>query len=170
MRKEYERLKRRPFLMPVWLTVVGAVVLVGAGLWTVLAASTTLVVVVPAESPERARVVAGYLVSGGREAGRVPEAVVAADSAAARAYAERLGAALGLAPVFAPSGDPGALVALLVGRHRGGHVILAAEPADLKSTLARLGVADAEVPSPGEVALVAVPRFSRPAGLRLTVP
>ena len=46
MRKEYASLRRRMFLTPVWILVVGGAIAIAVAAWTVLAASTTLVVVV----------------------------------------------------------------------------------------------------------------------------
>jgi len=45
MHKEYANLRRRPFLTPVWLTVFGALVLIGLLAWGVLSASTTTIFV-----------------------------------------------------------------------------------------------------------------------------
>jgi len=45
MHKEYANLRRRPFLTPVWLTVLGALVLLVLLAWGVLSASTTTIFV-----------------------------------------------------------------------------------------------------------------------------
>lgn len=48
MHKEYAKLRRRPFLTPVWLTIVGVAVLLVLAAGAVLSASTTTVYVVRA--------------------------------------------------------------------------------------------------------------------------
>lgn len=45
MRKEYAKLRRRPFLTPVWLTAVGGLVALALLGWAVLSASTTTIYV-----------------------------------------------------------------------------------------------------------------------------
>jgi 2,3-bisphosphoglycerate-dependent phosphoglycerate mutase len=45
MHKEYAKLRRRPFLTPVWLTVLGAFIAVALLAWAVLSASTTTIFV-----------------------------------------------------------------------------------------------------------------------------
>lgn len=169
MRKEYDRLKRRPLLMPVWLSVLAGAIVMGAGLWMVLAASTTVLVIVPAEAAERARVIATTFAGSGAVAGEGIDALIAADSAPSRAYAERLGAALGLAPELAIASDPDKLAERALGRKRGGRILVVAEAEACHRLIEalRVGVAG---PHPGEVVIVAVPRFSRPAALRLTLP
>ena len=45
MQKEYRSLRRRPFLAPVWIFALAALLALAAAAWAVYAASTTLIVV-----------------------------------------------------------------------------------------------------------------------------
>ena len=168
MRKQYERLKRRPFLMPVWLTVLSAALIAGAGLWTLLAASTTVVIVVPAAPEARADALARLLDSTGTTP-RV-EALVAGDSVAVRARATALAARLDLAATMSVANSPTALARAALVANRGGRVVVVAASGDCPAVIDRLTGIEVGAPRAGEVFVVAMPRFSRPALLRLVVP
>lgn len=168
MRKQYERLRRRPFLMPVWLTVVAVALVATAALWTLLAASTTLVIVVPAAGTARLDALV-RLLDAGQGTPRI-EALVAADDPTVRAAATALAARLGLTARMAVGDRPASLARAALAAHRGGRVVVVAASRDGGSVVTALSGLEAGELRDGEVLLVAVPRFSRPTLMRLSVP
>jgi hypothetical protein len=183
MRKEYTSLRRRPFLTPVWLIALAAVLTAAAGIWALGAASTTMVIVVPAsrggELPDlvvaalgetRAALLAPLLAAGERASPTRPDALIVTQSVAATALAEPLARHLGLTPVTMPAGDPRRLAGAALGSPRGRRVLVVSDEAEVPA-LVRALAGDGSLAVPAHAAvIVAIPRFSRPAVLGLALP
>ena len=182
MPKEYATLRRRPFLTPVWLSVLAAAgVLLAAG-WALRAASTTVVVVVPAsrsaDMPDlvvaalgetRAALLGAVLGVDGAPDTR-PQALVTTQAVTATSLAQPLARRLGLTLSTVAAGAPDRLAWTLLAQHRGERVIAVAEQAEVEALVHTLaGSQTLNVPAHA-VVVVAIPRFSRPAVLSLSMP
>jgi hypothetical protein len=165
MAKEYASLRRRPFLTPLWLWMwssAAVLLLVGASLWAVRDAPTTLLVLVavPESSagPPAARINEMF----GTAAGASVAAVVADPSV--RATAESLAAGLHapLTMLDSRNADLGSVAA----RYRGQKLLVLVPSAAIPALIDRY--------APGapraSAYLIAVPRFSRAALLPLSLP
>jgi hypothetical protein len=165
MAKEYASLRRRPFLTPLWLWLwssAAVILLVGASLWAVRDAPTTLMVLVAvpessanlptARINELLRTVAGASL-----------ATVVADPAV-KSSAETLAAALRVPLAMLDSRGPD--LRSVAARYRGQRLLVVLPPAEVLSLIDRY----APGTPPANAYLVAVPRFSRAAFLPLSPP
>lgn len=174
MAREYATLRRRPFLTPVWLTVLAAACVLSATFWLVHVASTTMVVVVSATgAPAGARAEQLAPLLGSRSVGGSgghPSALYAATDPAAVALAQALAPRM-LLPVETRDGDPDAVAGRVLGEQRGARVVLVVPAADVPAVIAALvGSRGKEAVAAGAMAVIAVPRFGRPALLFLGTP
>jgi phosphohistidine phosphatase SixA len=127
---------RRPFLAPVWLTMLAIVCALGVAVAVYLSALTTVVVLVrPAEkeagtiddpplSPDgeqRAQVLAQML--GERTGVGHLDAIFVSDSRRAQQVIQPLAERLGKQPVVIPSGDIGSIANRIIRGHDGGIVL-----------------------------------------------
>ena len=127
---------RRPFLAPVWLTMLAVVCALGVAVAVYLSALTTVVVLVrPAEkeagtiddpplSPDgeqRAQVLA-QMVGETTGVGRL-DAIFVSDSRRAQQVIRPLAERLGKEPVVIPSGDIGSIASRITRGHDGGTVL-----------------------------------------------
>jgi broad specificity phosphatase PhoE len=187
MRKEYASLRRRPFLTPVWLLALAGVLALGIAAWAVLAASTTVVVVMrhaekaadgtqdPPLSPaglERAGRVAAIFGGGPREL--AIDAIFVTQWRRTGATAAPLATRLGVPMVTVQAQDLKELEARILRDYRGRRVLVVAHSdtvPELVHDLAR----GAEIPITGDgeygtTYVIAIPRWSRPAVLRVSLP
>jgi broad specificity phosphatase PhoE len=187
MRKEYASLRRRPFLAPVWLLGVAALIAVAVAGWAVLADSTTLVVVTrhaektadPIPDPplapagvERAARLA-QLLGAGRH-GLAIDAVFVTQWQRTHATAAPLVSRLGVPLIEVRDDDIAGLRARILGEYRGRRVLVIAHSDTVGEIVAALAKGG-PVPAIGEVGygqafVVAIPRFSRPTVLELALP
>ncbi len=187
MQKEYRSLRRRPFLAPVWIFALAALLALAAAAWAVYAASTTVVVVMrhaekaagagedPPLSPEglaRAeRLAATFGVADGA---RAIDAIFVSDKVRTAQTARPLATRLGAPVVILPAGDLGALKARIFDGYRGKRVLVVAHSNTVPEIVKRLADGAAVPPIAedeyGTAYVVAVPRWSRPAVLRLQLP
>jgi phosphohistidine phosphatase SixA len=185
MRKEYARLRRRPFLMPLWLPVLAALVALAVAVWLVLSASTTLVLVVrhaealpdagddpvlSAAGEARAQRLAALLTSA---QGFAPEGIIVSGLRRSQETARPLAAALGVPVIVVESRDPDAVAERALAGFQGGRVLVIGHSNTVPAIVERL----ARQPVPamseteyGALYAVAVPRFSRPVVVRLELP
>lgn len=185
MRKEYARLRRRPFLMPLWLPVAGALLALVLAAWAVMSASTTVVLVVrhaeaqadggtdpllSTDGEARAQRLAALLASA---PGWAPDVIVVSGLRRTQETARPLAAALGVPVVVMDRESPGRLADRVLGDYRGQRVLVVGHSNTVPGIVGSLVRGD--VPAMGETEhgtlyVVAVPRFSRPAAVRLELP
>jgi len=165
MAKEYASLRRRPFLTPLWLWMwsSAAVILVlGASLWAVRDAPTTLLVLVAVPESSASLPPARINAMFGSATGTSLAAVVADPSV--RSNAESLAAALHAPLAVLDSG--GADLRSVAARYRGQKLLVVVPSAAIPALIDRYAPG-----APRATAyLIAVPRFSRAALLPLSLP
>jgi broad specificity phosphatase PhoE len=169
MQKEYRSLRRRPFLAPVWIFWMSALLGLAVAGWAVLAATTTVVVVMrhaetasdgtqdpplSAAGTERAARLATIFGGSGQH---LPiEAIFVTQWRRTAATARPLAASLAVPVIAVEADDVKGLVRRILGEFRGRRVLVVAHnPTDHEF---------------GTIYVVAVPRWSRPALLRLALP
>jgi broad specificity phosphatase PhoE len=185
MRKEYARLRRRPFLMPLWLPVFGLILAVAFAAWVVASASTTLVMVVrhaesaagtgedpllSAEGEARAQRLAALMTTA---QGFAPDGIIVSGLHRTQETARPLAAALGVPVVVVESKDPEAVAERALAEFHGKRVLVIGHSNTVPAIVERLGRTPVPAMSESEFGtfyLVAVPRFSRPAVARIELP
>jgi len=175
--------QRRPFLLPVWLTMLAVLLVIGAGLAIYRSATTTLVVLVrpverelgtiddPPLSPEgeqRAQRLARML-GEARGAGRL-DAIYVSDARGAQQTAAPLAERLGKRPVVISGNDANGTAARVMHEHEGAAVLVIASSSSIPqlihelSGLEAVSIAEDE---PDVVYIVSIPTFGRASLLRL---
>src|SRR6185437_10372887 len=180
--------RRRPFLTPVWLTVLAALVAFGfvasvAWMWAT-AGSTTVIVIRHAEKDLSVSAVDPPLSQAGqaraqllarmfgdaKDFGNI-EAIYVSPALRSRLTAAPLAARLGLHETVAPADDPRGLARRAVHEHRGGRVLIVGHSDTVPQIVAALSgnaripeIADQEY---GTMYIVTVPRIGHPNVLRL---
>lgn len=187
MRKEYASLRRRMFLTPVWILVVGGAIAIAVAAWTVLAASTTLVVVVRhaektseagADPPlsaaglERAaRLAALFATAPG---GQGVDAIFVTQWRRTDETARPLATRSGIPVVALPADDLAALERRILEGYRGRRVLVIGHADTVPQIVRRLARGGAGAPLEagdyGAAYVVALPRWGRPNVLRLSLP
>jgi 2,3-bisphosphoglycerate-dependent phosphoglycerate mutase len=187
MRKEYASLRRRPFLTPVWILGLAAVLGLALAAWGVLEASTTLVVVMrhaekaadgtpdPPLAPaglERATRLAAIFGAGPK--GLAIDAIFVTQWQRTGATARPLATRLGVPLITLPDDDVGGLKARILGNYRGRRVLVIGHSDTVGRIVAELA-RGAESPPVGEVDygaayVIAIPRWSRPTVLAVALP
>lgn len=187
MYKEYASLRRRPFLTPVWMFAIGAVLALGAAAWVLREASTTIVVVMrhaekvvetgadpslSAEGLDRARRLASAF-------GTVPkeyaiDAVFVTQWQRTAATGLPLATRLGIPVIPIVDKDLAGLEDRIRHEYRGQRVLVVAHSDTVPLIVKALGQG-AVVPEIGEAEygaayVVAIPRWSRPTVLALRLP
>ncbi len=186
MRKEYASLRRRPFLAPVWILSIGAIIALAMAAWAFQAATTTIVVVTrhadkaadgtddPPLSPagiERATRLAA-LVGGGPEFGI--NAIFVTQYRRTNETARPLATATQVPVITLKDDDLAGLEDRITHEFRGKRVLVVAHSDSVPEIVKRLGGAR-EVPEIaateyGTVYVIAIPRWNRPTVLRLSLP
>jgi phosphohistidine phosphatase SixA len=176
MRKEYAKLRRRPFLTPVWLTASGALVVIALLAWAALSASTTTVYVLRhAEALPDAGPDPSLSPAGAQRAGRLRQVFGAAPGNFAldgilvsefrrtQETARPLADALGVPVIVVPADDPSAVARRALKEFPGGRVLIIGHSNTVPAIVRSLS--GQEVPAMGEaefgtVYVIARPRFS----------
>ena len=179
--------RRRPFLTPVWLTVLAALVAFGfvasvAWIWAT-AGSTTVIVIRHAEKDQsvsvdpplsqagqaRAQLLA-RMFGDAKDFGNI-EAIYVSPALRNRLTAAPLAARLGLNETVVPADDPRGLARRALHEHRGGRVLIVGHIDTVPQIVAALSgnaripeIADQEY---GTMYIVTVPRIGHPNVLRL---
>ncbi|HUO80320.1 MAG TPA: histidine phosphatase family protein [Steroidobacteraceae bacterium] len=187
MRKEYASLRRRPFLTPVWILALLALLGLGLAARGVLEASTTLVVVTrhaekaadgsadpplaPAGVERAARLAAIF---GASPKGLAIDAIFVTQWQRTGATAAPLARKLGVPVIRLADDDIAGLKSRILGEYRGRRVLVIAH-SDTVVPIVRALAGGGEAPPPGEVAygdayLIAIPRWSRPTVLGVALP
>ena len=168
---------RRPFLAPLWLTLL-AIVVVGAGAVTFYRSATTTVVLLvrpvekqpgsiddPPLSPEgeqRAQRLAQMFSDAG--AGGGLDAIYASDDRHAQQTAAPLAQRLHRAPQLFSAGDARTAAARVVREHAGGTVLVIGSGTTVPQMIHELNGVDVGAAAPGEsdiLYVVSVPSFGR---------
>lgn len=174
IRKEYAKLRRRPFLAPLGIPLALGLVILAVLAWAVLSASTTTVYVIrhaePASAGDRTLSLAGELRAERlRQAfGDVSEslwldAILVTEDRRTQDTARPLGEALGVPVVVIPGSEPALAVRRALSDYRGGRVLVIAGAAQVPAIIATLS--GETVPAVGDtdfstVYVVARPRYS----------
>jgi len=186
MRKEYAKLRRRPFLTPVWLTALGGLLALVLLAGVVMSASTTTVYVLrhaeqvqdgSADPPlsvagqaraERLREVFGR---GGREFGI--DGIVVSDLRCSQDTARPLADALGIPVTVVDAGDARQAARSAIDDFQGGRVLVVGQgntvPAIVEALSGRT-VPAMDEDDFGTVYVVARPRYSRASVTLLQLP
>ena len=174
---------RRPFLAPLWLTLLALLIAAGVVYTLYRGAATTVVVLascgekdpatiddppISAEGERRAQRLAQMFAPGG-EGGRIGALYVSGERRAQQTAAP-LAELAHLAPTVYEARDAAAVAATLLRTHEGGAVLVVGGPASLQQFLRQLtgsGSAGPGVADPDLLYIVSVPSFGRPQVLRL---
>ncbi|MDP9066435.1 MAG: histidine phosphatase family protein [Pseudomonadota bacterium] len=180
-------LHRKPFLTPIWLSVLLALMVIVSlsfAAWYWSTADSTLIIVVryaqddhdrdtdpplDAAGGRLAEALAGVFGSAGAP-GRI-DAIYVSQTLRARMTAAPLAAKLSLTPVVEAAADPRGLARRLLREHRGGKVLVVVREDTLPAIVAALTGSDRLAPNGradgGAVYVVSVPRIGRADYLRL---
>jgi len=187
MRKEYASLRRRPFLAPVWILSIGAILALGIAVWAFQTATTTLVVVVrhadkvadgsvdPPLTPagiERAQRLAALLGAGTPDVGI--DAIFVTQYQRSVATAHPLATLRGIPMISLNDSDLAGLEHKITHDYRGQRVLVVAHSdtiQDIVKALAKgVQVPPIEANEYGTAYVIAIPRWNRPTVLRLNLP
>lgn len=180
-------MRRRPFLAPVWLFALSGVIALGIAAWIVVEASTTIVVVtrhaekgaddpkdpnLSVEGAARAERLAAAL--GGVRDGHAIDAIFVTQLKRTGQTARPLATRLAVPVVTLPADDLATLEGRILSEYRGKRVLVVAHSNTVTQIVEDLAdggeyppIADDEY---GTAYVVAVPRWSRPAVLRVRLP
>ncbi len=174
IRKEYAKLRRQPFLVPLGLPVALALVLLAVVAWAVTSASTTTVYVLrhgePASGADGSLSLAGQLradrlreIFGSAPQGLALDGIIVSEDRVTQETVRPLANALALPVIVMPATDPAAMAGRALGEFRGGRVLVVGDAAGVAAIVKELsGVAVAPVSDTefGVVYVVARPRYS----------
>jgi phosphohistidine phosphatase SixA len=188
MTKDFASLQRRPFLTPIWLTVLGAICAIGIlgfAIWGWGTADSTMVVVIrhaekeldaggdPPLSPAGvARAERLSRMFGDAAAAGHIEAIYVSPTVRNRMTAAPLAARLGLTPIVTTNSNPSSLARRVLREHAGGRVLVVGHSDTINEIVEALsGVRDLPViggAEYGTMYIVCVPRIGRANVLRVT--
>ena len=188
MTRDFASLHRRPFLTPIWLTVLAALCGFGIfvfGVWVLGTAGSTVIVVVrhaekqldaggdPALSPagEARAALLSRMLAAPDGPGRL-DAIYVSATLRNRMTAAPLAATLGITPIVAASADPQALARRVLREHAGGRVLVIGHSDTVNEIVEALSGASGLPPigdaDYGVLYVVTVPRIGHANLLRLT--
>lgn len=172
-------LRHRPFLMPIWLTVIAAclaffvVVFAAVAVWNLATSSSTIVIVMrhveKGMGEDPAALLAGMF-GGNTSANRI-DAIYVSGTALSRATVAPLAAALNLTPIAASTDDPRTLAKRALGEHAGGRVLIVGDALTVPGIVAQLS-GSRDIPAireseHGAMYIVTVPRVGHANWVRL---
>src|SRR5580704_15634861 len=191
MKSAHANLQRGPFLIPIWLTGIGAIAAIGVAifavfaLWVWLTANSTVVIVIrhaeklsvsapDPELSEAGQASAALLVRMFGETqgtGRL-DAIYTSSALRNRMTAAPLAARLGIVPIVAPSDDPKGLARRIVRENSGKRVMVIGHTNTVPEIVAALS-GRSDIPQIDEkeysnMYIVTVPRIGHPNLLRLS--
>lgn len=186
MRKEYAKLRRRPFLTPVWLTVAVAALALAVAAWAVVSASTTTIFVMrhaekatePADDPPLSlagELRAGRLaqVFGAATPGTAIDGILVSEFRRSHETARPLAAALGIPVVVVKGGTPRDVARRALAEFGGRHVLIIGHSNTVPGIVQALSgqsvppMGDADY---GTVYVIARPHFSRASVTAIRLP
>lgn len=186
MRKEYASMRRRPFLAPVWLAAIAAIVLLALGAWLLSAASTTTILVmrhaekaaVPGDDPPLSPVGENRALALAEHFGRAPkglglDCIIVSEFKRTQDTVRPLANRLGVPVIVVPAKESATAAGRALREYRGGRVLIVGHSNTVPELVEELS--GREVPQMSEteygvVYVVAVPRFSRAAITRFDLP
>lgn len=186
LRKEYAKLRRRPFLVPLGFPVAGAILLLAVAVWLVLSASTTTIFVMRhAEAASGEGDDPGLSLAGQVRAERLAEVfasqpgalaldgVIVSDRRRTQDTARPLANALGIPVVVVPADDPRAAARHALDEFHGGRVLVIGHANTVPEIIRELS--GEQVPPMAEtdyqtLYVVARPQFSRESVAVLRLP
>jgi broad specificity phosphatase PhoE len=188
MKKDHVSFQRRPFLTPIWLTALAAVMVLGFAVfaaWVWGTAGSTTVIVIrhgekdlsvsvtdPPLSPagEARAALLARMFGDANGIGRV-DAIYVSPALRNRLTAAPLAERLGISATVAPGDDPQALARRALREHAGGRVLIVGHSDTVPRIVAALS-GEPKIPEIGEqeygtMYIIAVPRIGNPNLLRL---
>ena len=188
MKSERASLQHRPFLTPIWLTAIGAIMAFSIAifaLWVWFTANSTLVIVIrhaeketvsapdpPLSAAGEARAALLARMFGETQgAGRL-DAIYISSALRNRMTAAPLASRLGIVPIVAPTDDPKGLAHRIVRENSGKRVLVIGHLNTVPQIVAALS-GRSDIPPIGEqefgtLYVVTVPRIGHPNVLRLS--
>ncbi len=174
---------RRPFLAPVWLSMLAVVVVVAAAVMTYRSATTTVVVLVRPAEKEMGVIADPPLSSGGEEraqrlarmfgeaaaAGRL-SALYVSETRVAQQTVAPLAERLGVHPIVVPVNDVNGIAARVLREHEGGTVLVIGTNDSVPRLLRALSGRDFPATKDNEydtVFVISIPTFGESNVLRL---
>jgi broad specificity phosphatase PhoE len=188
MKSAHVNLQRGPFLIPIWLTAIGAIVIFGVAvffLWVWFTANSTVVIVIrhaekesvsapdpPLSEAGQARAALLVRMFGETQgAGRL-DAIYTTPTLRNQMTAAPLAARLGIVPIVAPSDDPRALAHRIVRENSGKRVLVIGHTNTVPEIVAALSgrsdIAPIGESEFGTMYIVTVPRIGHANVLRLS--
>ncbi len=174
--------RRRPFLMPLWLTLMAGLVVLGVGLALWARAANTVVVIVPqangalgsidnpplsAEGGQQAeRLAQRFANASGRDGLR---AIFVSRTRRAEQTASPLAQLLGLTPIVLASRDGDAMASEIMRRHGGNTVLVVCTRAAIVQLIRALAGHTVQAPTSRDMFFVTVPRYGPAKVLRMTI-
>jgi broad specificity phosphatase PhoE len=187
MKKEHVSLQRRPFLTPIWLfaltALIAAVVMSLAVWWWGTADSTTIIVIRHAEKAlgsvadpplteagEARAALLARMFGDAKSPGHIG-AIYISPALRNRLTAAPLAARLGLTPIVVPADDPKGLARRVLREHAGGRILVIGHLDTVPQIVATLSgnrhIPDIGAQEYGTMYIVTVPRIGRANLLRL---
>lgn len=174
--------RRRPFLTPVWLILLAALAVLGAGLFLHQSASNTIVVVVPPASEELGTIDDPPLSAAGEQqaqqlaqqfaAASGPdglEAIYVDGSRVSKQTVAPLAQVLGKAPVTLTSSDADGIASQIMGEHAGDNVLVVCPQAVIADLVRVLSGQQVKPPQGQRAAwVVTVPSYAPASVLRIS--
>lgn len=173
--------RRRPFLTPVWLILLGVLAVLGVGLFLHQSASNTIVVIVPPASKELGTIDDPPLSAAGEQqaqqlaqqfaAANGPDgldAIYVAASRSARQTAAPLAQSLGKQPVPLTSSDADGIAGQIMGEHGGDNVLVVCPETVIADLIQELSGQQIKPPEGERAAwVVTVPSYGPASVLRI---
>jgi phosphohistidine phosphatase SixA len=173
--------RRRPFLTPVWLILLGALVVLGVGLYLHSSDSNTIVVIVPPASKELGTIDDPPLSAAGeQQAQQLAQQFAAANgpdglkaiyvdaSRSAKQTAALLAQSLGEQPVTLTSSDADGIAGQIMGEHAGDNVLVVCPEAVIADLIQELSGQQVKAPDGERAAwVVTVPSYGPASVLRI---
>lgn len=172
--------RRRPFLAPVWLSMLAALALAALGLALWASATNTLVVIVPAALGQIGSIANPPLsASGGQQAQRIAQrfatatgreglvAIYVGDTRRAKQTAAPLAQLLGLKPVVLASGHARNMAGEILGQHVGGTLLVVCNRQFVAALVRALSGKRIATVAERDMYVVSIPRYGSAKILRM---
>jgi broad specificity phosphatase PhoE len=188
MKSAHANLQRGPFLIPIWLTAIGAVAIFSVAvvaLWVWFTANSTIVIVIrhaekesvsapdpPLSAAGEARAALLARMFGEPQGGARLDAIYISSALRNRMTAAPLAARLGIVPIVAPSDDPKGLAHRVVRENSGKRVMIIGHvntvPGIVAALSGRSDIPQIDEKEFGTLYIVTVPRIGHANVLRLS--
>jgi broad specificity phosphatase PhoE len=173
--------RRRPFLTPLWLTLLGALAVLGVGLFLHQSASNTIVIIVPPASKELGTIDDPPLSAAGeQQAQQLAQQFASANgpdglaaiyvdaSRSAKQTVAPLAQALGKQPVTLANSDAEGIAGQIIGEHAGDNVLVVCPEAIISDLIQELSGQQVKTPEGERAAwVVTVPSYGPASVLRM---